>query len=220
MVVNNNANPSQNPSNNDTLNGAFKQALKKFLQRDIDDMLPAQVISVSDDRKYVSVQPMVMVVSTLNESLERAPVAKVPLFQIGGGGFVLSFPVKAGDLGWIKANDRDISLFVQTLQNSPPNTWRMHDFADGIFIPHVMAGFIVGDDADNAVLSSLDGSVKISLSSDTITLTAPNIIMNSNLTIDGDLNITGSTIGNGINLNTHIHSGVQTGSGDTGEPVV
>ncbi|OWK42477.1 hypothetical protein [Fimbriiglobus ruber] len=43
-----------------------------------------------------------------------------------------------GDTGWIKANDRDISLFKQTTAASSPNTARLHDFADAMFFPDTL----------------------------------------------------------------------------------
>lgn len=214
-----NAFPSQNPVNNDTLIGAFKQAFKKFLQGQVDDMLPCQVISVTSDRKYVSVQPMILVVTTRDETVVRAPAAKIPVYTPGGGGFVISCPIKATDFGWLKANDRDISLFLQSMKNSSPNTARMHSFSDAIFLPQILADYVIdSDDTDSMIISSLNGTVRVALSSNKITLTAPNIEIDSNLLINGDLNVTGTTVGNGINLNTHVHGGVQTGSGDTGVP--
>ena len=215
-----NAFPSQNPVNNDTLIGAFKQAFKKFLQGQVDDMMPCQVVAISADRKYVSVQPMILVVTTRGEIVVRAPVAKIPVYTPGGGGFVISFPIKAGDFGWLKANDRDISLFIQTMKLAQPNTARMHSFSDAIFLPTILADYVINsDDTDSMVISSLDGSVRVAISSNKITLTAPNVEIDSNLLINGDLNVTGTTIGNGVNLNTHVHGGVQPGTGDTGVPV-
>ena len=51
-----------------------------------------------------------------------------------------------------------------------------------------MTGFTIsGDDADSCVLQNLDGTVKVSLGSDTITVTAPNVIIDSNVTVTGAL---------------------------------
>lgn len=218
-MANKNSFPSQNPANNDSMVGTFKQVLRKFLQRDVDDMLPVQVISVSADRKSVSVQPLIMVVDTLGNQIQRAPVAQIPVVTLGGGGFVLSFPIKAGDLGFMKSNDRDISLFMQGLKQAPPNTFRMHDFADSVFIPSVLAGYTInGDDTDRMILSSTDGSVRIAFSDSTIILTAPNVLINSNLVLNGNLNITGTMEGpESVDLLTHRHA--QSGGGDTGEPI-
>ena len=120
-----NANPSQDPADNDTLLGALRLVLRKFLAQ-TDDMLPAKVIAYDRATNRANVQPMVQMVTTDGQKISRAQVVSVPVLNIGGGGFVLSFPIAAGDLGWIKASDRDISLFLQSYSEAHPNTGRMH----------------------------------------------------------------------------------------------
>lgn len=165
-----NANPSQDPADNDTLLGMLRLVLRKFLAQ-TDDMLPARVIAYDRDSNRANVQPMVQMVTTDGQRVSRAQVVSVPVLNLGGGGFVLSFPIAAGDLGWIKASDRDISLFLQTYTEGPPNTGRMHTFSDALFIPDVMTGWSVAD-ADAVSLQSLDGAVSLSLNADTATLKA------------------------------------------------
>lgn len=204
-----NAEPSRNPADDSTIAGAFRLILDKFLQK-TDDMLPAQVISYDRTTGFAEVQPLIMMVSTAGEQVSRAPVASVPVLQIGGGGFILSFPIIAGDLGWIKANDRDISNFTANFSEVRPNTARKHSFSDAMFIPHVMKDFsISSDDAAAVVLQSTDGSVLIALSADRLKLTAPTVEI-----------VSTSVMHNGVNIGaTHRHSGVQAGPDDTGVPV-
>jgi len=204
-----NANPSQNPSNYGTLTGLFREAMDKMIAG-VDGMLPARVISYNRATNRAQVQPLIMLVTTNNESVARAPVASVPVFQFGGGGHILSFNINAGDLGWIKANDRDISLFLQYFTQSAPNTWRKHSFQDAVFIPDPMRGYTIAEeDQSNCVLQNLDGSVKISLSADTIKIAAPNVeIVSENFTHNG------TNVGD-----THVHGGVQSGGSNTGVPV-
>lgn len=66
----------------------------------------------------------------------------------------------------------------------------------------------------------------IKLSADgTISITAPEIELKGNVTIAGDLTVQGDTMvkgitSNGANIsNSHVHSGVSTGSSNTGPPV-
>lgn len=233
--VSNYAPPSRNPADNDSLAGLLKLALTKFLQK-TDDMLPAQVIAYNAAQNVAQVQPIIEVVSTSNQVMPRAQIASVPVLQLSGGGFALRFPVSPGDLGWVKANDRDISLFKQTYSQSPPNTQRKHSFEDAIFIPQAAWNLITlaSEDTGNMVLQNYAGTVKISLSGDTVTVNAPNVVITGTtavtitsptLAVNGDMIITGTLVtdgnitGNGINLNTHVHSGVTTGGSDTGGPV-
>lgn len=204
-----NANPSQNPANYGTMTGLFKEALGKMLQN-VDDMLPARVISYDRATNRAQVQPLIMIVTTDNQSVARAPVASVPVFMIGGGGHVLSFNIKAGDLGWIKANDRDISLFLQYFDQAAPNTYRKHTFQDAVFFPDVMRGITINEeDQENCVLQTLDGSVKVALGADSVKIVAPNVQI-----------VSDSFTHNGTNIgSTHVHGNVQNGPNNTGVPV-
>jgi phage baseplate assembly protein gpV len=234
MAEENHAQPSRDPANDASLLGMARQILDKFLMG-VDDMLPARVVSYDRAKNRATVVPMVMMLTTDNRQVGRAQIASVPVLRIGGGGMALSFNLKAGDLGWIKANDRDISLITQGYKDAAPNTLRKHSFQDAVFIPDVMTGLTVpGEDSDAAVLQTLDGSVKVSVGADKVKIAsgASSIVVSaSGIAIVGDVTITGklttsgastlsggATIG-GISFASHKHSGVQPGGGQSGGPV-
>lgn len=179
---------SVNPSDEDSFTGTLRFLLKKQLQN-TDDMLPAVVVSFDRaNPSRVQVRPQVMMLGTEGDLISRAPIASVPVIELGGGMFVLSFPLKPGDLGFIKANDRDISLFLQNLSESKPNTFRMHNFSDGVFIPAVLRDWTLDEeDADRVVLQSLDGTVRMAMGNDIIKFTAPTLEIDSDVTITGKL---------------------------------
>lgn len=217
--------PSLDPADNDSLSGLLRSAFGKLTQS-MDDMLPARVVAFDRATNRAQVQPLVQVLTTDGQVVTRAQVASVPVLQIGGGGFVLNFPIKPGDLGWIKANDRDISLFLQSFAEAKPNTVRMHSFADGLFIPNILTGFtIAGEDADNVVLQTLDGSVRIAVWPGKVKITAPqlhivaDVLIEGDVTIEGGITSTGDIVAGGISLMTHVHTGVESGPSNTGGPV-
>lgn len=208
--------PSIDPANEGDLTGAFRHIISKMLET-VDDMLPAKIIAYDRLKNRASVQPLVRVITTSNPTIgiARAQIMSVPVLQIGGGGFVLNFNLKAGDLGWIKANDRDISIFLQGYSDSVPNTLRKHNFADAVFIPDVMRGWtIAGEDAENAVLQSLDGNTKISLGAEQMKLkvgATEMVLTNDGIDITaGHVKHGGITIGN-----NHIHSQGADSDGDS-----
>lgn len=167
------ARESRDPSNDDSLTGTFKEVLRKFLQG-TDDMLPGMVQDYDRTTNLARVQPLIQVVDTEGQAHNRAPVANIPVLLIGGGTFFLSFHLPAGSLGWIKSNDRDISLFLQNFVNDRPNTARLHTFSDAVFIPDIMTNYtIAGEDAAAAVIQNQTGTVRISLNDTRIKLTAP-----------------------------------------------
>ena len=237
-----NAKPSVNPANTGTMQGMMRHILDKYMQ-DIDDMLPARVVGFNGDRNNprVSVQIMYLVTKTDGSTVPMSQLASIPVMTMSGGGFLLSFPIKSGDMGWIKANDQDMSLFFQSGEASPGNTQRMHSFEDGVFIPDVMRGWTIDPvDQENAVLQSLDGTVKLSLSTDTIRMEAnsdyvevgPSGIKSSgywdhtgdgaitgDVAITGDIESTGTVKNNGVNIgSTHLHLDLTNTFTFTGTP--
>jgi len=211
----NNQPPSRDPADDGSLAGTLRNVMKKMTQG-TDGMLPATVIAFDRASNRATVKPVVMMVGTDGGTLGRAQIASVPVFQIGAGGFMLNFNLKGGDLGWIIANDRDTSLFLQGGTEQPPNTKRMKSFEDGVFFPDALRNFVINaEDQENAVFQTLDGTVRVALWADQVKVTAPkvlietpdatidatlttmtgNAIINGNLQVDGNATVTGTVHG-------------------------
>lgn len=185
-------NPNINPSDNDTLAGTLQFVFSQFM-KSIDGMLPARVINFDRSNNLVQVELLIAMITTSGQQVQRAQIASLPVFQIGGGGFLLNFNLQPNDLGWVVANDRDISLFLQNFSQAAPNTNRVKNFADAVFFPHVMTGYsIASEDDENVVLQNLDGTLKVSLGTDIINgprikLTAPIVEITGDLKVDGEI---------------------------------
>ncbi|POP42318.1 hypothetical protein CHU32_03530 [Superficieibacter electus] len=225
------AKPSQNPGNDGTMAGMLRGVFGKLIQG-LDDMLPAQIVSYDRKENRACVQPMIAMVTTEKERITRAQLVSVPVLNIGGGNYMLSFNLKPGDYGWIKASDRDISLYLQNLAEEQPNTRRMHSFEDGLFIPDVMTKYQIADeDVEHAVLQTLDGKTRLAIWPDKVKITAMN-----GLEVDGPLKVTGDTmlekrlvvkgrtrLEGGADIDSrpyesHWHGGVDRGQGNTNGP--
>lgn len=203
--------PSRDPADEDSLAGTFRLVFNKLMQG-VDGMIPARIVATNGDRNNprVTVQPLVALVTTGGAQVSRAQIASLPVFQFGAGGYLLSFPLVEGDLGWIVASDRDISVFLQSYDESRPQTFRKKNFADALFIPDVMRGYAINsEDEGNAVLQNAAGTVRITLWPDKVKITAPDVeVVSDTLTH------------NGVNVgSTHVHPGIQPGAGSTGTPV-
>lgn len=165
--------PDIDPANNGSLAGTIQFCFSKLLQN-VNGMLPAKVISYDRKNNRVQVQLLIAVVTTTGAQVSRPQLASIPVLILGGGGFFLSYNLNPGDLGWVIANDRDISLFLQTYSQTSPNTARIKSFSDGIFIPDVMKSYNISpEDSGNVVLQSIDGTVKITLGTGKINISAP-----------------------------------------------
>jgi len=231
-----NSTPNVDAADDGSLPGVLKAYLRSFIRENLDDMLPATVVAYDDATNRAVIRPLIMIGTTDGKKVSRGSIPNIPVFRFGGGGFFMRFPIKAGDFGWLKASDRDVSLMFQRggLEDWP-NTERLHSFSDAMFFPDTIKDWAIdGGNADALVLQSMDGSVCIALHDGELTYKAPsmrvevletewigNVSLTGSLTTaGGDVSMSGGTIThNGKNIgSTHTHSGVQTGSGNTGGP--
>lgn len=168
---------STDPANEGSLEGVLKTALNK-LQQSIQIMLPCIVTSVDRDKNKVSVLPLIDIILANGQYVQRAEISNIPISNLSAGGFIINFPVKVGDYGYIKTCDRDISLFKQSFNRTKPNTLRKNSFEDGVFIPDVInysKYSIASEDIENLVIQSYDNTTKISLGAGKIILQADEI---------------------------------------------
>lgn len=172
----------------------------------LDKLIPAEVMAFDRTKNLATVKPLIMVVDTNDQTRSRLPIGNVPVLSLGGGGFHISFPLKQGDIGWIMAADRDLSLFLQSLKEAGLNTFRKHTFADSWFIPDVFRQYAINAaDANAMVIQSTDGSTRISISEGTVNITAPGAVnvttpiatFSQDVAVKGNLVVTGATTVNG-----------------------
>ena len=187
--------PNIKPANNGSLAGVINFSFQESM-KDIDTMVPAKVIAYNRTTNRAQIQCQTNTVSTNYQQTAGKQIASVPVLVLGGGGFMINFPLKPGDLGWLLATDRDISLFLQNYQAAAPGVYILRTFSSSVFIPDIMTNYtIADDDSNNLVIQSSDGLSKISIGSDEITISAPtvNIIGQEESTINY-INPTGGTL--------------------------
>ena len=137
-------------------------------KRSLEVSIPCIVTKVIS-RTKVDVRPLIKIVARDGVSIDRAVIEGLPIFTAGAGDKFISFPVVAGDIGWLNACDRDISLFLQSYGNVEPPTNRMHSFSDACFVPDIMTNITVAaEDATAMVIQNRNGTVKIALDNNEI----------------------------------------------------
>jgi len=153
------------------------------------------------------VQPSILTVTTDQTLVAKAAPAAVPVLALGGGGFCMNFPLVTGSRGWIKACDRDISLYLQANAAAAPNSKLLHSFSNGFFIPDVVNGFTInGADTNALVIQNSTGTVRMAMDTE------------FRFTVPGHTLVFGPTglVLDGITLGTHIHTGGTLTGGITG----
>lgn len=198
--------PNINPSNNDSFAGLLQYSFSEYL-KSVQGLLPAKVIKYDRSANRVSVQLLIKLIGTSGQTYSNTQISGLPVMLLGGGDFFISANLAAGDFGWLFATDRDISLFLETYKESEPSVNLVKNFSSSFFIPDIMTGYtIAGEDSSNLVISNKNSTVKISLGSDGITITSPNVTINTEqatvnasteMTINGNTIINGSLVVNG-----------------------
>lgn len=175
---------------------------------------------------FVDVTPLVSQIDGAGTPTDHVTIYNIPYFRLQGGSNAIILDPQPGDIGMCVFASRDISKVKSTKKKAPPGSFRKFSFSDGMYVGGMLNGTpsqyvqfnTSGITIKSPMLVKLEAPA-IQLIANTVTITAPNFIINGNTTMNGTLNSTGNIIGAGISLNTHRHTGVQTGGGNTGGPV-
>lgn len=210
---------------------ALQQAMDG-MQADLWTALPAEVVSFNAAQRTVVAQPTIRCrVENPDSSTrwETMPQFYDVVVQFpGGGGFVLTFPLKAGDEGIIIFASRCIDAWWQSSGIQNQAEMRMHDLSDGFFIPTVRSVPNVEPSisTSHAELRSEDGGTFVRLTSGgnveimtpataSVTADTVNVVGAESVNINaGQINITGELVINGQPYLDHKHP--QSGGGITG----
>ncbi|PQL06100.1 Gp138 family membrane-puncturing spike protein [Pantoea ananatis] len=156
--------------------------------------------------------------------LQSAPLpllTDVPVIFPRGGGCTITFPVKAGDECLVIFSDRCIDFWWQNGGVQEPVDPRQHDLSDAFAIvgPQSQAQKISGISTTSVQVRTDDGSSFIELmQGGNVNITTPLLTVNGNVQVNGSVTSTGDQVAKGISQTGHVHSGVQSGSSQTGGP--
>lgn len=157
------------------------------------------------------------------------PLVDVPIVVPRAGGYALTLPIAPGDECLVVFGDMCMDAWWQSGGTQNQVECRRHDLSDGFAIigiwsqPHVLPGYStetaqLRNEAGNAYVEISGATVNIKAS--TINLEAGVVNVNGNETAFNSTNLSfngsGSTTIEGKRFLAHTHSGVQTGSGNTG----
>lgn len=182
--------PSHNPADENTLDGLNNVLIDK-ISMGIQCVIPAIVQSYDKTTNRAVVKPAITGVASQGQKVPKEPYIDIPVLNLSGGGFVISFPIKQGDTGWLIACDRNISIFKQNLEESAPNDYRKHKFEDSFFIPDKINNTPTKD--SSLIIQNSAGTVSIELTETGVNITGLTTIT-GNTSVVGSLSVsTGAT---------------------------
>lgn len=161
----------------------------------------------------VDVTPMVAQIDGQGRATPHGTIYALPYVRIQGGANAVIIDPQVGDIGVAVFCHTDISQVKATKAPGNPGSRRRFGWSDGVYIGGLLNGV-----PTSYVQFDASGNITV-LSPGTITLHAPTVAVQGDLTVSGTTTGTGDGTFDGTDVHTHRHSGVTTGSGDTGAPV-
>lgn len=155
---------------------------------------------------FVDVTPLVNQIDGQGNPTPHVTVYGLPYLRIQGGSNAFIMDPQEGDIGMAVFASRDISNVKTSKAQANPGSRRSYNFQDGIY----MGGLLNG--TPQQYIRFVDTGIEI-VSPQTITLRAQNIVIdgglsqsNGDVTIAENMTVTGTLLGNGVNLKTHVHT--------------
>ena len=199
--------------------------------------MPAQVVAVDLERNTVDVQPVLKGVRSNDEEYLLPVINDAQIQFYGAGNFWITFEPKAGDYCVLSVSDRSIEAWKKSGGIIDPKLNRHHDMTDAFayFGINPFPDAIPLIETDTMHVRTKDGLTGIKIKADSIkydvlgvevaNMSSALVTFNVPVQLGSTLNVIGTTTLNtvtdvGINIGSnHKHSGVQTGGGNTGNPV-
>lgn len=187
---------------------AMEFLIRNVIQGLVNTAIPVIVTAVdaggaSEPTGYVTVKPLVCQVDGFGETLDPAELFRVPYARVQGGVAALVIDPVVGDVGLAVFAKSDCSNVAQ-MQSQPvqPGSFRKFSMSDGFYF----GGFL--NRAPSVYIEVKQDQSIVITASGGVTVNAPTVTVPA-----------GDVIASGISLVHHVHGGVQSGGGNTGQPV-
>ena len=204
---------------NDPTLASLLELHRKGTMRQINCHQLGEIVSFNPSTQTAEVQLKMSFV--INNEIKNYPLLiDCPCIVLCGGEGRITFPINQGDSCLVLFNDRDMDNWFASGQTMQPRTNRYHDFSDAIALVGLrnMQNKITDYLADGVELKYGGSTIKLQNGKVTLTNGTAKVEMDSsNISITGNVSITGTFMVNGKNVgDTHVHSGVSTGPSNTG----
>nr|DAS26437.1 MAG TPA: baseplate protein [Caudoviricetes sp.] len=180
-------------------------------QLNLHTALPAKVVSFDPAKQTVSLAIQIKMQLVDGSGADIPPLLDVPVSFPRGGGFAVTFPLKAGDEGIAIFSERCIDGWWQNGSASIPLDFRLHDLSDAMFIPGICSvpRAIGGFFTDGLSMQTLDGGTYIRIVNGAIKI-------KGNIEHDGDTEQKGALHSTGaISSDTNVKAGGISGKSHT-----
>lgn len=203
-----------------SLTEAIKRSFNYYFKR-INTNILVEVVGIEGNR--VQLQPLINGKRQLDTgevvNYKQPIILDVPVLTLQAGGFSVRMPISVGDQGLAIISQRDISEWKKSEKISNQGSLRRFDLNDSFYLGAIMPkseslatdGVYIYNDA-GLYFSVKSDKVETNMDIHCQQVFCTNVFASGN--ISGAEVITPSV----ASYNSHTHSGVQSGSSDTGVP--
>lgn len=205
------------------MSNSLTDSIQQMIEKSIGDMntnIPGKIVSYNAATNRAVVKPDLPKMIPTNEALQSPQIIEVPVVWPASGGGKASFtmPLQPGDGMLLNFSQRSMENWLDGKTDSVDDP-RQHDLSDCVAIPGCAPGGIVAHDKD----------VVLKFNTTEVRITPDNTIIignaNGGITIDKSGNMTLKAQSINVDtparkfvLQTHVHTGVQLGPGQTSQP--
>ncbi len=184
--------------------GALQFVVRSIMGR-MSTAMPVKVVAVTNDGDVspvgvVDVQPMVAMLDGKGQPTPHGIIHNVPYMRIQGGQNAVIMDPAVGDIGLAIFASHDISSVKANKAPSNPGSRRRFSMADALYL-----GGFLNAAPERYIRFKADGDIELKPAAKVFVL--------------GDIEATGDVKAGTVSLLDHVHSGVQTGGGESGPPV-
>lgn len=178
---------------------------------------------------FVDVLPLVNQLAGDDSPVPHAVVHELVYFRLQGGGDAVILDPKVGDIGIAVFADRDISSVKASKGAANPGSGRRNDMADGMYFGGVLNGTPTQYVRFSSTGVEVVSPTKITLKAPVTQIDSALIALNGNIaqtagtgtgtaSFVGPITVVNDVTAGAISLQTHKHTGVQSGGSNTGGP--
>ena len=183
----------------DNLSELIKRTMIQTM-RQLRVSMPCEVVRYNSKRQMVEVRIVQPEIDLAGNNIPMPVITNIPVSFVRCGNSHITHPINKGDTGFIIFADRDISSWVETNNKSVVDSARTHSMQDSYFVPGIVGG---GNNANpndveikynnTTIHLRKNGDVDINTPSK-VNVNASNVIINSETTNNGNVQINGNLI--------------------------
>lgn len=201
----------------------FTQEVKNTtaeMMRDIHTAIPGKIVKYDPAKCEAEILPYGKFKKPNGEFMDYPQLHHIPILfpQSCGQDFSIVYPINPGDGCLVLVQEQTLDTWRGS--GSESNNDLRFDLTNAVALVGLFASpqpLAVEAQGGNALIIHKSGH-RVVVDPAGVMIIAPVTAIKGNLTVTGDVDISGTLMLAGVNMNTHKHDGVTAGNDDTGEP--